>query len=98
MGLKLLGTARALVASIRFTAFATPRQLSDTPDPQGISDVIRKSAGRDVGSGKTYPPRLRVHTESVVEPRSICISQIMAWGRPFSNRCQTGDAALMLLV
>jgi hypothetical protein len=46
-------------------------------------------------SGKTYAPRLRVQTESVVEPRSICMSHTIACGIPFSNRCQVGDATVM---
>jgi hypothetical protein len=48
-----------------------------------------------LGNGQTKAPRLRVQTESVVAPRSICMSQIMAFGRPALNRCQLGDAAVM---
>ena len=46
-------------------------------------------------SGKTYAPRLRVQTESVVEPRSICMSHTIACGIPFSKRCHVGDAIVM---
>ena len=46
------------------------------------------------GSGYTYAPRLRVHTESVVEPRSICMSHTMACGMPFSKRCHVGEATV----
>ena len=45
--------------------------------------------------GKTYAPRLRVQTESVVAPRSICMSHTIACGIPFSKRCQVGDATVM---
>lgn len=48
-----------------------------------------------LGKGKTYAPRLRVQTESVVEPRSICMSHTIACGIPFSKRCQVGDATVM---
>ena len=46
------------------------------------------------GSGYTYAPRLRVHTESVVEPRSICMSHTIACGMPFSKRCHVGEATV----
>ena len=36
-----------------------------------------------MGSGQTYAPRLRVQTDSVVKPRSYCMSQIITLGRPF---------------
>ena len=45
-------------------------------------------------SGKTKAPRPRVHTESVVAPRSMDMSQIMTWGMPASKRYQTGDATV----
>ena len=50
---KLLGKVRSSVASIRFTALGTPRQFSETPLPEGVIEVIRKSAGREVGNGQT---------------------------------------------
>jgi hypothetical protein len=31
----------------------------------------------------------------VVLPRSICMSQIITFGKPLLNRCQVGDAAVM---
>ena len=46
------------------------------------------------GQRYTYAPRLRVHTESVVEPRSICMSQTIACGMPFSKRCHVGEATV----
>src|SRR6476646_9162721 len=47
------------------------------------------------GNGQTCAPLLRVQSESVVNPRSYCMSQIIECGGPFSNRSQTGVAAVM---
>lgn len=47
------------------------------------------------GNGKTYAPRLRVQTERVVLPRSICMSHTIACAIPFSKRCHVGDATVM---
>ena len=51
-------------------------------------------ASGPLGSGKTKAPRPRVHTERVVAPRSIDMSQIITWGMPASKRYQIGDAAV----
>jgi hypothetical protein len=47
------------------------------------------------GKGHTKAPRPRVQSESVVLPRSICMSQIMTLGSPLLNRFQTGEAAVI---
>jgi hypothetical protein len=51
-----------------------------------------------LGNGKTNAPRPRVHTDSVVDPRSICMSQIITCGIPVSKRFQAGAATVMLSV
>jgi len=48
-----------------------------------------------IGNGHTNAPRPRVHTDSAVAPRSICMCQIITAGKPALKRCQTGNAAVM---
>jgi hypothetical protein len=65
----------------------------------GVSDGVGVGEPKGPsGSGHTYAPRPRVHSERVVLPRSICMSQIITAGSPLVNRYQTGLASLMLLV
>src|SRR6185503_2376750 len=47
------------------------------------------------GNGQAKAPRLRVQRDNVVPPRSICISQIITFGRPALNRVHTGVTAVM---
>jgi hypothetical protein len=51
-----------------------------------------------LGNGKTNAPRPRVHTDRVVDPRSICMSQIITCGIPVSKTFQVGDATVTLSV
>ena len=60
-----------------------------------LGDAVGVGLGAPPGRGKAYAPRLRVQTESVVEPRSICMSHTIACGIPFSKRNQVGDATVM---
>src|SRR5262249_3958877 len=66
----------------------------------GVAVGVTLGVGVGVGvgpppdNGKTYAPRLRVQTERVVLPRSICMSHTIACEMPFSNRCHVGDATV----
>jgi hypothetical protein len=61
----------------------------------GVGVTVGVGVGPTPGKGYTYAPRLRVQTERVVLPRSICMSQTIACGTPFSKRAHVGDATVI---
>src|SRR5436853_923890 len=76
------------------------RSTSKFPaEPCLFCDTTLTSVGSGAeGNGQTYAPRLRVQSERVVLPRSICMSQIIACGNPLSKRNHCGTAAVMSFV
>jgi len=70
----------------------------------GVGDTVGVGVGPGVGvgvafgsdgNGQTYAPRLRVQSDNVVNPRSYCMSQIIACGGPFWKRSHVGFATLI---
>ena len=63
-----------------------------------VSKLSEKSVAcvpDEVGSGIAQAPRDRVKSASVVAPRSIDMSQIIVFGRPFWKCSQVGVVAVM---
>src|SRR3954465_11745844 len=86
-----------VTVQLPLAAYETARpELEVAPSAKSGSPKVRPASGAKVsvwfcltaesGSGQTWAPRLRVQAESVVPPRSICMSQTITLGRPLSKR------------
>src|SRR6266550_189425 len=83
-----------------FNVKAMMRPLTPTPfdvrvaerltEPPYVPETAATVSVGTAGSGHTNAPRLRVQSDSVVAPRSICMSQIITFGNPALKRIHVG--------